>query len=111
MERMEKRHKTKKEYVESIKRHAITKIDIPNHLLNAMNAEIEHHREYARHYQLRGAILSYKRILRLWSVIKELLSGRYHRCSNGLRTAARDFIVDHSQEIDHHELLYKGKVV
>jgi len=111
MERMEKRHKTKKEYVESIKRHAITKIDIPGHILNSMNAEIDYHREFARHYQLRGAVLSDKRILRLWLVLKELLSGRYHRCSNGLRTAARDLVADNSQEIDHYELLYKGKVV
>src|SRR5215510_11647738 len=60
MDRMEKRHKTKREYVESIKSHVTSKIDIPDHFLNAMNAEIAHHLEYARHYQLRGAILSDK---------------------------------------------------
>jgi len=111
MERMEKRHKTRKEYVESIKSHLISRMDIPDHFLNTINTEIDHHREYARHYQLRGAVLSDKHIMRLWPVLKELSSGRYHRCSNGLRTAARDLVADNSQEIDHYELLYKGKVV
>ena len=111
MERMEKKHKTKKAYVESIKSHVISRLDVSDHILNAVNAEIDYHREYVRHYQLRKAMLSGKRVMRLWPIIRELLSGRYHRCSNGVRTAARDFVVDHAREIEYSELLYKGKAV
>jgi hypothetical protein len=90
MESIEKAHKG---FVgELIESRITSRTDAPEHIMNIVNAEIDHRRECVRHYQLRKSALSDRRIRRLWPIIKELLSKRYHRCSNGIRSAAEDLI-------------------
>jgi glycosyltransferase involved in cell wall biosynthesis len=64
----------------------------PEQVMNIVNAEIDYRQKCVRHFQLRKSLLSDKRTMRLWPVIKELLSGRYHRCSNGILSAAGDLV-------------------
>jgi hypothetical protein len=82
----------KNETVELIKHYITRRIDVADYVIEILNAEIVRRRGYAGHFRLRKSLLSDKHITRLWRVIKELLSGRYHRCSNGIRTAVGDLI-------------------
>jgi glycosyltransferase involved in cell wall biosynthesis len=81
-----------KESVELIKSHIIQRIDVADCFMDAMNAEIDRRLESARHFRLRQSLLSDKHIMRIRPVIKELFSGRYHRYSNGIRSAAGDLM-------------------
>lgn len=83
-----------RESMELIKGYITQRIDLAECVMNAVNAEIERRRERVRHFQLRKSLLSDKQkyMMRLLRVIKELLSGRYHRYSNGIRSAAGDIM-------------------
>jgi hypothetical protein len=91
MEGIEEAHKIRKETVELIKGR-ITRMEAPERVINALNVEIDYRQECARHFQLRKSLLSDKHTMRVLPIIKELLSGRYHRCSNGIRSAAGDLV-------------------
>jgi Glycosyl transferase family 2 len=92
MDSIEKAHKTSIELMELVKGRAISGTDMPERVVSAMSAEMGHRQECARHYQLRKSLLSDKHMTRLWPIIQELLSGRYHRCSNGIRSAVGDIL-------------------
>ncbi|HEX5083194.1 MAG TPA: glycosyltransferase family 2 protein [Blastocatellia bacterium] len=83
-----------RESMELIKGYITRRTDLAESVLSAVNAEIGRRRERVRHYQLRKSLLSDKQkyMPRLLRVIKELLSGRYHRYSNGIRSAAGDLM-------------------
>ena len=100
----ELKHKIRKERLESFNKHFNSNLDIPGDKLKALKEEIRYQQEYARHYRLRKE-LSDNHTKRLWPVVGELLSGRYHRFSNGIRSAARDMIVDHEQETEFYEII------
>lgn len=106
----ERKHKAKREYVEAIKNNVTSRIAVPKHCVDAMNMQILYQQEYANHYLFRKR-LSEKRIMRLWPVTEELLRGRYHRFSNGVRSAARDLIVDHAKETEYHEIIDNRKPI
>jgi len=110
MERMAKNHKAEKEYVELLKHYITSRVNAPDHVLKALNAEIQYQLGYIRHYQLRKELPD-DREKRFWPVIRELLSGRYHCFSNGIRSAIRDFVVDHTQETVFYEMVDKRKAV
>ncbi len=110
LERGERKHKAMKDHIELLKSYIISRIDPPDQIIDALNAEIQYQKEYALHYQSRREVLNCH-VERPWLVIKELLSGRYHRFSNGIRSAARDLFVDPSQETEFYELIDKRKAV
>jgi glycosyltransferase involved in cell wall biosynthesis len=82
----------RKEFIELIASHITSRIQPPRHIMSAVKAEITYCQELAWHYQLRNSFLSDKRMMRLRPIIKELLSGGYHRCSSGVRSAVGDFV-------------------
>jgi len=92
MESIEGTHKNRMQGMELLKSYMTPRIDAPERIMNVVNEEKDYHQECARHFHLRKSLLSYKHKMRLWPIIKELLSGRYHRCSNGIRSAAGDFM-------------------
>jgi glycosyltransferase involved in cell wall biosynthesis len=111
MKRLEERHETKKQYVEAIKSHVTARIDTPDHIMNAVNAQIDYYRIYAQHYRHRKSLLLATPIMRLWPIVKELLSGRYHRCSKGVLSAARDVVADPALEVEYYEFIDKRKTL
>ena len=110
MERIEAKHKVKKEYMESAKRRIVSRIEVPEDIMSLVEAEVRRREDHAEHYRLRNE-LSDNRVMRIWPIMRELLSGRYHRCSNGVRAAARDLVVDHKRKIEYFEIMYRGKAV
>ncbi len=108
MEKGERNHKSKVDRLKAVKTFIDSQKDVPNRILKAMNEEIQYQRGYARHYRLRKE-LSDNHTKRLLPVVGELLSGRYHRFSNGFMSAARDLIVNHEQETEFHEIVDKRK--
>jgi glycosyltransferase involved in cell wall biosynthesis len=110
LERVERRHIAIKERAESLKGHLVSRADLPENALNALNAEIQYQQEFARHYQLRKDLPG-SHLRRFWPVIRELSSGRYHRFSNGVRSAVRDLVVDHARVAEYHEIMDKRKAL
>jgi glycosyltransferase involved in cell wall biosynthesis len=80
------------ESMELIKSYITGRITVTEYVMNAVNAEIDYRHERERHFRLRKSLLSDKHVKRLLRVIKEVLSGRYHRYSNGIRSAAGDVV-------------------
>jgi hypothetical protein len=79
--------------------------------MNAVNTQIDYYLDHARHYRHRKSLLSEKPVMRLWPIVKELLSGRYHRCSNGVLSAVRDVVADPALETEYHEFIDRRNTV
>jgi hypothetical protein len=99
-----------KERLEALKTYIKTKIDVPERILKPINEEIQYQQGYSQHYRLRKE-LSDDYTKRLLPVVGELMSGRYHRFSNGFRSAARDIIVNHERETEFHDIVDKRNTV
>ncbi len=85
----------------------ISKLNIPDRILNALDTKIQNKQECVKHYRMRKTLPN-NHLRRLRPVITELLKGRYQRFSGGLRSATRDFFVDHDQEVEYREVICRG---
>jgi len=110
LEKVEQRQKAIKESAVLLRDSLASRLDLPEHALNALNGEIQYREDYARHYELRKELPG-SHLRRFWPVIRELSSGRYHRFSNGVRSALRDLVVDHAMVAEYHEIMDKRKAL
>jgi glycosyltransferase involved in cell wall biosynthesis len=109
MERTASKYNKEKEYFELLRNHVTKRIEPPEKVLDTINKIICHKRDSADHYSFRKSLpdnVAGKAV----SILGQLLRGRYHRFSNGFRSAVRDLLVDREMEIEFHEMVDKRRI-
>ncbi|MGH9842665.1 MAG: glycosyltransferase family 2 protein [Blastocatellia bacterium] len=104
MRRVASGQQDRRKYVESLRDRLVSRMPVPQSALEALGAEISYRKEYIEHYQVRG-MLPGNKAARVRRVVKELCSGRYHRFSNGIRSAIRDVLADHAGMTEFNEIV------
>jgi glycosyltransferase involved in cell wall biosynthesis len=103
MVRVEREQRLKREFVESLRRQLLAREGAMPEARASLAAEIATRAAHEQHYRVR-ANLPARKPARLGPVLRELATGRYHRFSNGLRSAARDLASSEMREVDFHEI-------